>query len=150
MELTFAIAKRQRWGGAQGLDISLKRPWRRASMHDLVKEATGVDFYALNDDLEAARYRATSLTRNRTLQQPYAEGPMVIIGWWVFRVCEVPLYHTISVNTLSVYGVFPEKCWASTSTPSITTSRRLDTTHLRIKFRPDIWLKYRLTLRTTC
>ena len=48
----------------QGLDISLKRPWRRASMHDLVKEATGVDFYALNDDLEAARYHTMAFESN--------------------------------------------------------------------------------------
>jgi lysyl-tRNA synthetase class 2 len=40
---------------AQGVDISLQRPWRRAPMHELVKEATGVDFYAMRADLEGAR-----------------------------------------------------------------------------------------------
>ena len=27
----------------------------------------------------------------RTLQQPYAQGPMVILGWWVSLMSEVPL-----------------------------------------------------------
>ena len=30
-------------------------------MHDLVKDATGVDFYAMNDDLEGARYHARGI-----------------------------------------------------------------------------------------
>jgi len=45
----------------QGEKISLKRPWRRASMNDLVKDATGVDFYSLRGDLEKAREEAKKL-----------------------------------------------------------------------------------------
>ena len=41
--------------------IDLTPPWRRASMNDLVREATGVDFYALRDDLPAARAAAAAL-----------------------------------------------------------------------------------------
>jgi lysyl-tRNA synthetase class 2 len=41
--------------------INLTPPWRRASMNDLVLEATGVDFYALRDDLPAARAAAAKL-----------------------------------------------------------------------------------------
>jgi lysyl-tRNA synthetase, class II len=41
--------------------IDLTPPWRRASMNDLVREATGVDFYALRDDLPAARAAAAKL-----------------------------------------------------------------------------------------
>lgn len=37
----------------QGVDIDLTPPFRRASMRDLVLEATGVDFYALRSDEEA-------------------------------------------------------------------------------------------------
>ena len=40
-------------------------------------------------------YRGTSLIRppppGRTLQWPYAWGPMVILGGWVFLMSEVPL-----------------------------------------------------------
>ncbi|KAI5063810.1 hypothetical protein GOP47_0020480 [Adiantum capillus-veneris] len=39
----------------QGTDLSLKRPWRRASMLELVQEATGVDFSAMNGQLEEAK-----------------------------------------------------------------------------------------------
>jgi lysyl-tRNA synthetase class 2 len=43
----------------QGTDLDLTPPWRRASMHDLVHEKTGVDFYALTD--EEARSEAKRL-----------------------------------------------------------------------------------------
>ncbi|KAI3942227.1 hypothetical protein MKW92_027362 [Papaver armeniacum] len=39
----------------QGLEISLERPWRRESMHDLVKEATGIDFNELGNDVKVAK-----------------------------------------------------------------------------------------------
>ncbi|MCL7044393.1 hypothetical protein MKW94_011170 [Papaver nudicaule] len=39
----------------QGLEISLERPWRRESMHNLVKEATGIDFNELGNDVKAAK-----------------------------------------------------------------------------------------------
>mmetsp|Transcript_14646 Transcript_14646/g.35862 ORF Transcript_14646/g.35862 Transcript_14646/m.35862 type:complete len:688 (+) Transcript_14646:60-2123(+) len=42
----------------QGEAIDLTPPWRRASMNDLVKDATGIDFYSLRGDLEAARKAA--------------------------------------------------------------------------------------------
>ena len=34
--------------------------------------------------------------RRRTLQQPYAQGPMVILAGWVFLMSEVPLYLGVS------------------------------------------------------
>lgn len=43
----------------QGTDIDLTPPWRRVSMHDLVKEKTGVDFYTLTE--EEARSEAKRL-----------------------------------------------------------------------------------------
>ena len=45
----------------QGTPISLKRPWRRVSMNDLVTEATGVDFYAMRHDFAGAKAKALEL-----------------------------------------------------------------------------------------
>jgi len=39
----------------QGVEICLERPWRRETMHNLVKEATGIDFKNFGDDLKAAK-----------------------------------------------------------------------------------------------
>ncbi|CAI9770490.1 unnamed protein product [Fraxinus pennsylvanica] len=39
----------------QGVEICLERPWRRETMHKLVKEATGIDFNNFRDDLNAAK-----------------------------------------------------------------------------------------------
>ncbi|XP_019163798.1 PREDICTED: lysine--tRNA ligase, chloroplastic/mitochondrial [Ipomoea nil] len=39
----------------QGVEICLERPWRRETMHNLVKEATGIDFNQFGDDLTAAK-----------------------------------------------------------------------------------------------
>lgn len=39
----------------QGVEICLERPWRRETMHNLVKEATGIDFSELGNDLTAAK-----------------------------------------------------------------------------------------------
>lgn len=39
----------------QGVEISLERPWRRETMHNLVKEATEIDFIGLGSDLRAAK-----------------------------------------------------------------------------------------------
>ncbi|CAL9109851.1 unnamed protein product [Musa acuminata var. zebrina] len=39
----------------QGVQISLQRPWRRETMHNLVKEATGIDFDEFKNNLEAAK-----------------------------------------------------------------------------------------------
>ncbi|XP_010673461.2 lysine--tRNA ligase, chloroplastic/mitochondrial isoform X1 [Beta vulgaris subsp. vulgaris] len=39
----------------QGIDISLERPWRRETMHNLVKEASGIDFNEFHDNLIAAK-----------------------------------------------------------------------------------------------
>ncbi|KAK4857127.1 hypothetical protein QYF36_024818 [Acer negundo] len=39
----------------QGVEINLERPWRRETMHNLVKETTGIDFNELGNDLKAAK-----------------------------------------------------------------------------------------------
>ncbi|XP_020105834.1 lysine--tRNA ligase, chloroplastic/mitochondrial-like isoform X2 [Ananas comosus] len=50
----------------QGTKISLQRPWRRQSMHNLVKEATGVDFNEFGDNVEAAKKVAQGILRTKT------------------------------------------------------------------------------------
>ncbi|KAJ4958163.1 hypothetical protein NE237_025274 [Protea cynaroides] len=39
----------------QGMEICLQRPWRRETMHNLVKEATGIDFNGMRGDIEIAK-----------------------------------------------------------------------------------------------
>ncbi|KAL1204906.1 Lysine--tRNA ligase, chloroplastic/mitochondrial [Cardamine amara subsp. amara] len=39
----------------QGTEICLDRPWRRETMHNLVKEITGIDFSELGEDLRNAK-----------------------------------------------------------------------------------------------
>ncbi|KAL0855222.1 hypothetical protein Bca101_060374 [Brassica carinata] len=39
----------------QGTEICLERPWRRETMHNLVKETTGIDFSELGEDLSNAK-----------------------------------------------------------------------------------------------
>ncbi|CAL4892034.1 unnamed protein product [Urochloa decumbens] len=45
----------------QGTEISLERPWRRETMHSLVKEATGIDFNSFGQDVESAKSAARAL-----------------------------------------------------------------------------------------
>ncbi|XP_057953077.1 lysine--tRNA ligase, chloroplastic/mitochondrial [Malania oleifera] len=39
----------------QGVEICLERPWKRETMHNLVKEATGIDFNELGSDFKVAQ-----------------------------------------------------------------------------------------------
>ncbi|MED6182557.1 Lysine--tRNA ligase, chloroplastic/mitochondrial [Stylosanthes scabra] len=39
----------------EGVEICLERPWRRETMHNLVKEVSGIDFSEFGDDLEVAK-----------------------------------------------------------------------------------------------
>ncbi|KAL6871573.1 hypothetical protein ACP4OV_014402 [Aristida adscensionis] len=45
----------------QGTEISLERPWKRDTMHSLVKEATGIDFKSFGQDVESAKNAARGL-----------------------------------------------------------------------------------------
>ncbi|CAM6086648.1 unnamed protein product [Calypogeia fissa] len=44
----------------QGTEICYERPWRRASMHTLVQDATGIDFTSFGTDVAAAQTAAIS------------------------------------------------------------------------------------------
>lgn len=50
----------------QGVDICLERPWRRETMHNLVKETSGIDFNEFGNDLEVAK-RVTLDTLGKNL-----------------------------------------------------------------------------------
>ncbi|XP_021714935.1 lysine--tRNA ligase, chloroplastic/mitochondrial-like isoform X1 [Chenopodium quinoa] len=52
----------------QGTTISLERPWRRETMHNLVKEASGIDFNMFGDELEAAK-KVTMKTLGNNLEE---------------------------------------------------------------------------------
>ncbi|TKY68889.1 Lysine--tRNA ligase [Spatholobus suberectus] len=39
----------------QGVEICLERPWKRETMHNLVKETAGIDFNELGNDIEVAK-----------------------------------------------------------------------------------------------
>ncbi|GJN06492.1 hypothetical protein PR202_ga24222 [Eleusine coracana subsp. coracana] len=54
----------------QGTEISLERPWRRETMHSLVKEATGIDFNSFGQDVEAAKIAVFETVVESTLVQP--------------------------------------------------------------------------------
>ncbi|KAL8170903.1 hypothetical protein V2J09_022707 [Rumex salicifolius] len=53
----------------QGVEISLERPWRRETMHNLVKEASGIDFSEFST-LEAAK-EATLSNLGSRLEEKY-------------------------------------------------------------------------------
>jgi lysyl-tRNA synthetase class 2 len=80
MELTeelIVAAAREVCGGMQiiyqGIEVDLTPPWRRATMHDLVREATGLDFTAFeaSDPLES-RARAAAAMAAAGLEVPDA------------------------------------------------------------------------------
>ncbi|XP_038981758.1 lysine--tRNA ligase, chloroplastic/mitochondrial [Phoenix dactylifera] len=50
----------------QGTEISLKRPWRKETMHNLVKEATGVDFNEFGNNVEDAKEVAKGILGMRS------------------------------------------------------------------------------------
>ncbi|GAB4819350.1 hypothetical protein N2152v2_006396 [Parachlorella kessleri] len=58
----------------QGQELDFEQPFRRATMHDLVKEATGIDFEGFGSDVEAARAAALQDLRRRPDSQPSQEA----------------------------------------------------------------------------
>jgi lysyl-tRNA synthetase, class II len=57
----------------QDQEIDFGKPFRRASMHDLVLKATGIDFEAFSDNLPAAKEAATKALQAATSQDTRAE-----------------------------------------------------------------------------
>jgi len=86
----------------QGKEFDLTPPWKRASMHDLVEEKTGVDFYSLT--LEEAKVKAKEL--HIELQDHFQIGH--IINETFETLCEEDLiqptfvlHHPVEVSPLS-------------------------------------------------
>lgn len=48
----------------QGTEISLQRPWRRETMHNLVKEVSGIDFSEYGGDLKSAKEVTLTVLRD--------------------------------------------------------------------------------------
>ncbi|SHJ88570.1 lysyl-tRNA synthetase, class II [Dethiosulfatibacter aminovorans DSM 17477] len=88
----------------QGTELDLTPPWRRASMHDLVKEKTGIDFYALNSDEEAKMVAKEKL--HLEVEKHWTTGHVVNLAFEEF--CEEDLveptfvmHHPVEVSPLA-------------------------------------------------
>jgi len=88
----------------QGTELDLTPPWRRASMHDLVKEKTGIDFYALNSDEEAKMVAKEKL--HLDVEKHWTTGHVVNLAFEEF--CEEDLieptfvmHHPVEVSPLA-------------------------------------------------
>lgn len=71
----------------QGIELDYTPPWKRASMHDLVKEKTGIDFYALNSDEEAKMVAKEKL--HLKVEKHWTTGQVVNLAFEEF--CEEDL-----------------------------------------------------------
>lgn len=85
-------------------EVDFTPPWRRASMHDLVKEKTGVDFYALASDEEARAIAEDKL--NLEVKPHMTKGALVSLAFEEF--CEEDLiqptfvmHHPVEVSPLA-------------------------------------------------
>ncbi|MDO4799575.1 MAG: lysine--tRNA ligase [Bacillota bacterium] len=85
-------------------ELDFTPPWRRVSMHDLVKEKTGVDFYALSSDEEARQIAKHKL--NLEVSESMTKGSLVNLAFEEF--CEEDLiqptfvlHHPVEVSPLA-------------------------------------------------
>ncbi|SHI95432.1 lysyl-tRNA synthetase, class II [Geosporobacter subterraneus DSM 17957] len=88
----------------QGREIDFKPPWRRVSMHDLVKEKTGIDFYAFESDEEARKAAKEKL--HLEVEGHMKKGHLVSLAFEEF--CEKDLiqptfvlHHPVEVSPLA-------------------------------------------------
>ena len=88
----------------QGKELDFTPPWKRASMHDLVKEKTGIDFYALNSDEEAKMIAKEKL--HLKVENHWTTGHVVNLAFEEF--CEEDLieptfvmHHPVEVSPLA-------------------------------------------------
>lgn len=88
----------------QGVEIDFKPPWKRVSMHDLVKEKTGVDFYSFESDEEARKVAKEQL--NLEVEKNMTRGHLVNLAFEEF--CEKDLiqptfvlHHPVEVSPLA-------------------------------------------------
>jgi len=88
----------------QGTEIDLTPPWKRVSMHELVEEETGVDFYSLASDEEARKIAKDKL--NLEVEDTMKIGHIVNLAFEEF--CEEDLiqptfvlHHPVEVSPLA-------------------------------------------------
>ncbi|AKL97097.1 lysyl-tRNA synthetase LysS [Clostridium aceticum] len=88
----------------QGTEIDFKPPWKRVSMHDLVKEKTSVDFYAVESDEEARKIAKSQL--HLEVKDNMTRGHLVNLAFEEF--CEKDLmqptfvlHHPVEVSPLA-------------------------------------------------
>ncbi|KAB2950800.1 lysine--tRNA ligase [Heliorestis acidaminivorans] len=88
----------------QGIEIDFKPPWKRASMHDLVEEKTGIDFYSIESDEEARRIAKNQL--HLDVKDSMTRGHLVNLAFEEF--CEKDLiqptfvlHHPVEVSPLA-------------------------------------------------
>ena len=88
----------------QGTEIDFKVPWKRASMHDLVEEKTGIDFYSLSSDEEARSIAKDKLKLE--IKDSMTKGHVVNLAFEEF--CEEDLvqptfvlHHPVEVSPLA-------------------------------------------------
>lgn len=88
----------------QGREIDFKPPWIRVSMHDLVKEKTGIDFYSIEDLEEARRIAKEDLKLE--VNNNMTQGHLVNLAFEEF--CEKDLFdptfvlhHPVEVSPLA-------------------------------------------------
>ncbi len=88
----------------QGTEIDFKPPWKRVSMHDLVEEKTGINFYAIETDEEARRVAKDKLRLD--VEKHMTRGHLVSLVFEEF--CEKDLiqptfvlHHPVEVSPLA-------------------------------------------------
>ena len=88
----------------QGTEIDFKPPWKRVSMHDLVEEKTGINFYAIETDEEARRIAKDKLGLD--VEKHMTRGHLVSLVFEEF--CEKDLiqptfvlHHPVEVSPLA-------------------------------------------------
>lgn len=88
----------------QGTEIDFKPPWKRVSMHDLVEQKTGIDFYSIESDEEARKIAKDKL--HLEVEKHMTRGHLVNLAFEEF--CEEDLieptfvlHHPVEVSPLS-------------------------------------------------
>jgi len=88
----------------QGVDIDFKPPWRRVSMHELVQQKTGINFYDFETDEEARRVAKEKL--HLDVETRMTKGHLVSLAFEEF--CEKDLiqptfvlHHPVEISPLA-------------------------------------------------
>lgn len=88
----------------QGVEIDFKPPWKRVSMHDLVEQKTGINFYTISTDEEARKIAKEQL--HLEVEKHMTKGHLVSLAFEEF--CEKDLvqptfvlHHPVEVSPLA-------------------------------------------------